>query len=145
MDRITRDMGLMRTAEIWSMRGTCGRLKVGAVFSIEGRILAQGYNGAPAGLPHCQHSKDTREDLDILACRAQHAEMNGVAWAARKGVKLEGCELHVTDSPCLSCAMTSLNAGVLRVVYMRPYRLTAGVDLLASAGVEVVDFQSLIA
>lgn len=55
MERMTRDMMLMSSAAITAERGTCSRLKVGAVFSREGRILSTGYNGAPAGMPHCEH------------------------------------------------------------------------------------------
>src|SRR5512138_3619087 len=34
-------------------RSTCGRLRVGAIIVKERRILTTGYNGSPAGLPHC--------------------------------------------------------------------------------------------
>lgn len=82
----------------------------------------------------------------MAACTvAEHAERNGIAWAARKGVKLEGSELHVTHAPCLPCSMSVVNAGIVRVTYDIPYRLPDGLKLLASAGLEVVDFQRLIA
>src|SRR4051794_5045779 len=47
--RPTRDEVLMETARLWAHRGTCNRLRVGAIFSRNGRILVQGYNGAPSG------------------------------------------------------------------------------------------------
>ena len=34
-------------------RSTCLRAKVGAVIVRDRNILATGYNGSPAGLPHC--------------------------------------------------------------------------------------------
>src|SRR5262252_8781413 len=34
-------------------RSTCLRAKVGAVIVRDRSILATGYNGAPAGMPHC--------------------------------------------------------------------------------------------
>lgn len=130
--RPSRDELLTETAFLWAKRGTCSRLQVGCVISRGGRILAQGYNGAPAGLPHCIHT-----ELDGPCTEAEHAEKNAIAWAARNGVRLEGAEMHVTNMPCKSCAMSIINAGIVRVMYTLPYRLTAGVELLQSAGVEV--------
>lgn len=57
--RITRDEMLMEVAHVIAKRGTCSRLQVGAVFSREGRIVSAGYNGAPAGMPHCVHEEYT--------------------------------------------------------------------------------------
>lgn len=69
--------------------------------------------------------------------RAVHAEANTVAFAARHGVSLEGAELHVTHMPCLNCAMLIVNAGITRVMYDQPYRITDGVKLLSEAGIPV--------
>jgi len=55
--RPTREQTLIETAYLWSNRGTCPRLQVGCVIHREGRILVQGYNGAPSGLPHCVHGE----------------------------------------------------------------------------------------
>jgi dCMP deaminase len=69
--------------------------------------------------------------------KAVHAEANGIAYAARKGVSLEGSELHVTISPCLACAMLIVNAGVVRVVFEHDYRDTSGMELLVKAGIRI--------
>lgn len=173
--RPSRDEVLMHCAYIWASRGTCSRLQVGAVFARDGRILVTGYNGAPAGLPHCDHTcicqdervqvKHTGQTADkrpilelvdsvsvdgrwhssacpsIIPCTiAEHAERNGIAYAARHGVRLEGAELFLTDSPCLPCSMAVVNAGVERVVYDREYRLTDGIELLREAGIAVERF-----
>ena len=136
--RPSRDETLMITARVWSHRGTCSRLQVGCVISKGGRILVQGYNGVPAGLPHCVHT-------DNEPCtRAEHAERNAIAWAARNGVALKGAEMHITHMPCLACAMGVINAGIHKVTYEEPYRLLDGVDLLVEAGIEVrgwIDFE----
>lgn len=154
MNRPSRDEVLMASAKIWSRRSTCSRLRVGAVFARDGRILVTGYNGAPAGLPHCDHTcncsvqfqdPQTHEpplhDIDCASqqpcTQAEHAERNGIAYAARYGVQLKGCEVFLTDSPCLPCAMSLVNAGVERVVYDREYRVTDGIELLQQAGVNV--------
>lgn len=186
-ERPTRDQALMETARVWAARSTCEMLHVGAVFSRDGRILAQGYNGAPAGMPHCEHKRwvcgglqdppdwifeafnkihpgeanfslqsgfvyysDGRQlvaqspEMPRPTCSiSEHAERNGIAWAARNGVRLEGCELHVTNMPCLECAKSVINAGVGRVIYHKPYRFTQGVDLLEQAGIEVLILPTL--
>lgn len=73
---------------------------------------------------------------------ANHAERNGIDFAARHGISLEGSELHVTHMPCPTCAGSLLNVGVKRVVFKELYRVGRGVEMLAVAGVEVVDFSS---
>src|SRR3546814_13790863 len=99
----------MGVAELWAEHSTCSRLAVGAVISREGRTLSSGYNGAPAGLPHCDHRECTcrYEEGQLLGgdpqcakhgpCRtAVHAEANALAFAARYGMATEGAELHTT-------------------------------------------------
>lgn len=155
--RPSRDEILIQSAHLWAKRSTCSRLQVGAVFARDGRILVTGYNGAPAGLPHCDHSCDCGqvEKSKIVGvgyceatCRSQqpctiaeHAERNAIAWAARHGVRLEGSSAYLTDSPCLPCAMSLINSGVERVVYDCEYRLTDGIELLRQAGIAVEQFE----
>lgn len=55
--RPTREETLIETAYLWANRGTCSRLQVGAVIHRDGRILVQGYNGTPSGMPHCIHDE----------------------------------------------------------------------------------------
>lgn len=130
--RPTRDEVLMRTAFVWAERGTCDRLKVGVVISRAGRILVQGYNGAPSGLDHCYH----RGSAEPCA-RAVHAEASAISWAARNGVTLDGSEAHITNLPCPACSLLLINAGISRVVYCEDYRVRDGVTLLHQAGVDV--------
>ena len=131
MTRPGRESLLMDTARLWAARSTCSRLQVGCVISRDGRILVQGYNGAPSGLPHCDGEHEPEE------CRAVHAEQGAIAHAARNGVALQGATLHVTNMPCLSCARSIINSGITVVVYDEPYRLRDGVDLLKAAGIAI--------
>lgn len=153
--RVTRDEMLMQMALVVAQRGTCSRLQVGVVFSRDGRVISMGYNGAPAGMPHCEHECDCpsrlwdtswphdKECRSLRPCTtAEHAERNAIAFSARHGVALEGSTMHVTHMPCLECARSIINAGVEEVVYSQPYRLTTGVELLEQAGVTVVDFNA---
>lgn len=133
--RPSRDDMLMEMAIVVSKRSTCNRLSVGAVVSRGGRVLSTGYNGPASGLPHCEHIEKSGEGGPTCEM-AIHAEANALAWAARFGVATLYADLHVTHMPCLKCAQFIINAGISRVVYAIPYRLTSGVELLAEAHVK---------
>lgn len=147
--RPSREDVLMKMAEAQAERGTCARAQVGVVVARDGRVLATGYNGAPAGLPHCDHSRDDQHalsgDRGTIAtvytdpgCRtAVHAEANAIAYAARYGMALDGSVLYTTYTPCLACAQLVINAGIREVRALKPYRDTAGRDLLIAAGVSM--------
>lgn len=150
-ERISRHEMLMEMAKTVARRGTCSRLQVGAVFSKEGRIIVTGYNGVPKNQPHCNHECDCgRKDpylshspdcQAVLPCTlASHAERNGIDFAARMGLSLEGSELHVTHMPCLSCAGSLINVGVEVVTYLHNYRIQDGVDLLNKAGITTMPY-----
>lgn len=130
--RPSLDEYFLDVSEIISARGTCSRRRVGAIAVREGRILATGYNGAPAGAKHCEHSlysTDTPEkdpDLHLVdgrwSChRAVHAEMNVIAYAARYGASLEGATIYCNTPPCYGCAKAMISAGIVKVVYSYEY------------------------
>jgi dCMP deaminase len=147
--RPTRDQMLMVCARAFSERSTCARSHVGVVVAHEGRIIASGYNGTPAGMRHCDHNctcpgRDPYghytdcEVNNTSGCKeAVHAEANAIADAARYGRATNGGELFTTMSPCYPCSQLIINAGIVRVVYLVQYRITDGLTLLKQAGVEV--------
>lgn len=128
--RITRDEMLMSTAIIQAMRSTCGRKRVGAVLAREGRIISTGYAGAPSGAEHCSDACMAAAEGGCQ--RTVHAEINAIVYAARHGIATEGSELYCTASPCINCAKAIVNAGIISVKYLEPYRITDGLDLLFS-------------
>lgn len=142
MTRPTMDQVLLEMAALMATRSTCSRAAVGCVVARDGRNLASGYNGAPAGLPHCQHplaEKTTTAAANAVGCRdAVHAEANAIAFAAKHGVSLNGAELFTTLDPCLACAQLIVNAGIVRVVSGERYRNDDGPRLLRRAGIVVV-------
>ena len=130
MTRISQDEMMLRMAEIAALRSTCSRRHVGAVIAREGRALSTGYNGTPAGLPHCWHNEEREHCI-----QAVHAEANAIAWAARNGIRTEGATMFTTTIPCKKCAELIINAGIARVVYRTGYHTTEGTDLLAAVGI----------
>ncbi len=114
-------------------RSTCGRLRVGAIIVKDRRILTTGYNGAPAGLPHCDEVGHLMVDGHCV--RTLHAEQNAIIQAALHGVSVAGSTLYVTHQPCLTCAKMIINAGIRRVIYAGQYPDENAIDFLTQAGV----------
>lgn len=136
--RISRDELMIELAKTVSLRGTCSRLQVGAIVTRYNRVISMGYNGTPAGMPHCVHTPE-----DGAYCRtAVHAEANAIVFAARAGISTDLSQLFTTHSPCLSCAQLIINAGIVQVTYCYSYRDPAGVELLHEAGIDVRDTKS---
>ena len=139
----------MNMAFLVAQRSTCRRRKVGAVAVKDNHILATGYNGAPAGAPHCLDIGCLREELGIPSgqrhelCRAVHAEQNVIIQAALHGVSLQGATIYCTTQPCFICAKMLVNAGVAEVraaeVYDDPMAREVLFDLLVQQSCGVKD------
>ncbi len=114
-------------------RSTCDRAHVGAVIVRDRRILATGYNGAPAGLPHCDDVGHLIVDGHCV--RTLHAEQNAIIQAALHGVSTADATIYVTHQPCLTCAKMIINAGIKRVVYAGNYPDEHSRMFLEQAGV----------
>jgi dCMP deaminase len=107
-------------AWLWSRRATCPRRSVGCVIVDQfNAVVASGYNGAPRGMPHCTDVGCTMEGKHCVS--AIHAEMNALAYAARRGVSVEGCEAYCTLLPCIQCAQLLLASGVKIVHFDETY------------------------
>jgi dCMP deaminase len=138
MSRITRDEMLMRVVEAVALRGTCERQPpggIGAVIALDGRVLSTGYVGAPAGLPHCTEVGCEVDEGRGGCVRTVHAEANAIAFAARKGISVEGASMYCTYSPCIDCAKLVINAGIVEFHFQKPYRADGDCTLLVAAGV----------
>ena len=143
MGRPDWDKYFMEITELVSTRTTCLRRSVGAVIVKENRILATGYNGAPAGLAHCLDIGCMREKMNIPSgerqelCRGIHAEQNAIVQAARFGVSLMDSTIYINTQPCITCAKLLINVGVKRVVYKNPYPDKMSLEILKEAGIAV--------
>lgn len=159
-----KDIRYLRMARIWAENSYAIRLKVGClVVSKDGNIISDGYNGTPVGFENvCEIASDKqyepfahlsdevkRDTLKkhlalgniklITKPYVLHAEANAITKLARTTQSSEGATLYCTDMPCMECSKLIIQAGVKRVVYERPYRITDGEELLKRAGVEVVN------
>lgn len=126
------DLRYLRMAQIWAENSYCQRRQVGALIVKDKMIISDGYNGTPSGFPNiCE------DEAGLTFPYVLHAEANAITKIARSGNNSDGATLYVTDAPCIECAKLIIQAGIVRVVYARSYRLTDGIDLLRAAGIAV--------
>ncbi len=130
------DSYFMKIAFAVSERSTCDRAFVGCVLVRDKRILTTGFNGSPAGQPHCDEIGHLMVDGHCV--RTIHAETNAIIQAALHGVSSKGSTCYVTHFPCIHCAKVLVNAGVVRLVYSVAYRQDPiSVEFLESANIEI--------
>jgi dCMP deaminase len=136
----------LELANAASSRATCDRGKSGCVIVRDKQVLATGYVGSPAGLPHCDDvghlmKKVIQENGEISehCLRTVHAEQNAICQAAKRGISIEGATVYTRMTPCRTCAMLLINCGIKKVVCERKYQLAEESEqLLAEAGIELV-------
>lgn len=133
--RDQRFMNLAHTALAW---GTCPRARVGAVLARGGLPLGPaGYNGAPAGQPHCDDVGCLIEDDHCI--RALHAEYNAIKLAGYE--RCQGATLYVTHIPCYRCANMIVDAGIACVIYESDYGKDERALRLLMSACEVYQFK----
>lgn len=126
----------MAITRIVGTRSTCDRLESGAVLVKNKRIISTGYNGSPAGLPHCDDVGHLMEEGHCV--RTIHGEHNAILQAATvSGVTTEGSTMYTKFLPCIHCCKYVVAAGIKRVVAGKVYRITKAADYLKEAGVQV--------
>ena len=137
----------MDITHLVAKRSTCLRRQVGAILVKDKKILATGYNGAPAGLKHCLDIGCLREQLSIPSgerhelCRGLHAEQNAIIQAAYHGVAIRGATLYCTNHPCVICSKMLINAGIERIVYEEGYADDLAAQMLKESGIKVERFK----
>lgn len=99
-------------------RSTCPRLHVGALIVKDKRIKGTGYNGSPAGLPHCDEEGCFL--IDGHCKRTIHAEINCLLETSPEERK--GATLYVTHQPCPDCQKLIITSGIKKVVYGESYQ-----------------------
>jgi len=94
--------------------------KVGAlIVGKGGEFIASGWNGAPRGCS-ADEVGDTRGERPEKYFWFSHAEANAITNAARVGTPLAGGTMVVTHFPCMDCARSIVQAGLVKVVTKQP-------------------------
>jgi len=138
----------MAITKLVAKRTTCLRRGVGAVLVKDKRILATGYNGAPAGLKHCEEVGCIRENESVPSgtrhelCRGLHAEQNVIVQAAYHGIPIDGATIYCTNKPCVICSKMIINSGIKKIYYDEGYNDPLADQMLTEAGLEIVRLKS---
>ncbi|MBP1687110.1 MAG: putative deoxycytidylate deaminase [Deltaproteobacteria bacterium] len=129
-ERLSWDQYFMTITRQVAERSTCLRARVGAVIVREKNILATGYNGSPAGLPHCTESgclvyksQTPSGETEENCFRTIHAEINAIAQAAKNGAAIREASIYITHTPCIQCFKVLINTGIVRICYEKEYKL----------------------
>lgn len=121
--RPSKDEYFSLIAKIVATRSTCSRRAVGCVLINKyNHIIATGYNGVAAGLPHCLDVPcpgahyPSGEGLD--KCEALHAEQNALLQVHNA---YEITTAYVTVTPCVTCIKLLMNTSCERIVSLGKY------------------------
>jgi dCMP deaminase len=148
MERPSWPEYFMAITRLVAKRSTCLRRSVGAILVKEKRILATGYNGAPAGVRHCEEVGCLRENSSIPSgtrhelCRGLHAEQNVIIQAAYHGISIRDATLYCTNKPCVICSKMIINAGIKKIYYEEGYDDALSDQLFGEARLDLVRLQS---
>jgi dCMP deaminase len=143
-DRPSWDQYFVTITRQVAERSTCTRAKVGAVIVRDKNILATGYNGAPAGLPHCLDvgclvytSRTPSGEVEENCFRTIHAEINAIAQAAKNGAIIRDADIYITHTPCIHCMKVLINTGIRRICYEHEYKRHTLAELLGYTDVKL--------
>lgn len=111
----------MNLARMAAARATCSRRMVGAVLTLDKRVISTGYNGAPSGMRQCDEvgclMYQAPGEERPRCIRTIHAEINALTRA-----KEQGSHLYCTDLSCVNCLKAALSHNpYLEIWYWRDY------------------------
>lgn len=116
---MTKDQKYMEIAYAVSKLSKDQSTQVGAlVLGSSSEVRSLGYNGAPRGCAADEDERATARPEKYFWF--SHAELNAITNAARVGTPLAGCSMFVTHPPCMDCARAIVQAGITKVVTVRP-------------------------
>lgn len=136
---------------------TCMKHPIGAVIETPDIQYVLGWNGAPT---KSKHKKCLRENYPsgqgMELCPTVHAEIRAITYAAKKGIKLEGSTIYLSEwFPCDNCAKAIIETGIEKIVTPdevysdtktyelvtklknQPYNFEMAEKLIREAGIEI--------
>lgn len=140
------DEYFIELSRVVAKRSTCDRGRSGCIIVKDKRVLTTGYVGSPPGQKHCDETghlikKVIYENNEVHqhCVRTIHAEQNALMQASRLGISVDEATLYCRMTPCYTCAMLLLSAGIKRVVCEKKYHGGEESErLFRDAGIEYV-------
>ncbi|PCJ01457.1 MAG: CMP deaminase [Flavobacteriales bacterium] len=132
------DSAYLRMALEWAKLSHCARKQVGALIVRDNMIISDGYNGTPTGFDNC-----CENELGETLWYVLHAEANALTKIAKSNQNANNATLYITLSPCKECSKLILQAGIKRVVYIKGYKDSSGLDFLKTSKIELTQIESL--
>jgi len=111
---------------------TCPKCKEALDYSLEFKCQKCGFDLDAYFIP----------DKALSRCTALHAEARAIR-ALRNGELHKGSAIYTTASPCLTCAVEIVNAGLKEVVYSEAYTDTKAMEFMKKEGIETKKFEGV--
>jgi len=132
----------MSMAHLAKRRSTGLTRHVGAVITLDNKVVGIGYNGAPSGVPHCtvnpRAGMKSGENLNLE--RTVHAEINAILNASGP---LKGGTIYTTTQPCGECTKAIIKSGIVEIVFDVSYPDKVAAELLSYVPhIEVTKWES---
>lgn len=145
MNRPSWNQYFLSMIPIIASRSSCLSRRVGAIIVKDHRIISTGYNGVPAGLPHCSEMGGCKRIQENVPsgqrheiCRAVHAEQNAILFT-RDNEDLKGAILYLNTTPCSICMKLIITVGIQKIIHSEeayPDPLT--MQFIEQSGIEIV-------
>jgi dCMP deaminase len=123
-----------QSVDWWRQVGAAIRFSDGTIVSAVNEHNPHRLSAYAAGDPRGNFSKGVHLELST----ATHAEARLIAQAAREGTSTKAAVMYVTNFPCPPCAKLIAGAGIAKLYFRTGYAVLDGQDVLAAAGIEVV-------
>ena len=136
------DEYFMDFAILAASRSGCLSRQVGCVIVKDNRVIATGYNAAPAGIKECSSRghclrQGCPSGTNLGQCLAVHAEQNAITQCAKYGVSCDGATMYVTTQPCTSCIKMIINSGIKSIVYLEGYPDKLSYHIAKTSGIDI--------
>jgi dCMP deaminase len=142
MAKIPSKIQFMRQACLLCDKSQC-LYRVGCVAVRDGKVIMEAFNETLPGEKYCQEGECIRKKLGLTGgasidkvCTI-HAEVNLIAKAAARGVKLEDSDIYLTTFPCYICSKSLVQAKIGRLFYMSNYANNDGLRFFDAANIPV--------
>lgn len=126
------DKAYLKMATEWSKLSHAKRKQVGCILVKDNQIISDGFNGTPTGFDNRCEDENGDTHWYVL-----HSEANAILKCARYGNSCEGATIYQNLSPCRECSKLILQCGIERLVYIKDYKDSSGIDFLLENGVKV--------